>query len=683
MFADFLSKEVRTSARRPSRRARRCLPQFLPLEHRTLFSTFTVTNLNDSGPGSLRAELAAANSGSDTIVFAHNLHGTITLASELQIADSVTIDGPGANKVTVSGNNASRVFEVDAGFNASISGLTISHGYAPGHGGGILNDGSNLTLSGDELTQNVVFETNSPSDVTAHGGGLSSASGALIITDCQITNNQALGASDPTELGEGLGGGIAYHLGSLTITNSTISGNLAQGGAGSIVGLAAGGGIVTFGDSGMLVLNNSTISDNRAVAGNNTSVGIGEGGGLAAESPVSISQCTFSGNAAVGGNGGVGLQVGQASGAAFAVIGPNAGPDAGAVTVSQSTFDHNQALAGNGGTSSGQADPSVDVSYGALTNAGGSLSVSGSSFSHNTSVGGNNATAVGTDIAEAGVAEGGAINNEFGADTTVSSSSFNDNQAIGGNNDSASGPVVHSGSGFGAGICSAFGFNLNGIPILPNTLSVTSSLFAQNTARGGNNDTGAASVFGLVGTGAGGAIMNYGGGTASVSGSELLGNQAIGGNNDTATGSGPTLAGDGAGGALFNALGNYFSSGVGLFFNDSVLTVSNCLIAGNQAQADDANALGGGVYNGATATLKNSFIAFNEAEATEGSALGGGIYNGATANLSLSSCQVILNQADGSPGIGGGVYTLGTFTYDPTTSILFNHASTSGNNIGP
>jgi hypothetical protein len=63
--------------------------------------------------------------------------------------------------------------------------------------------------------------------------------------------------------------------------------------------------------------------------------------------------------------------------------------------------------------------------------------------------------------------------------------------------------------------------------------------------------------------------------------------------------------------------------------------------------------------------------------------LGGGIFNAATASLSLSSCQVILNQADGSPGIGGGVYTLGTFTYDPTTSILFNHASTSGNNIGP
>lgn len=680
MFTGFLSRQVRTSGRRSARRARRCLPEFLPLEHRTLFSTFTVTNLNDSGPGSLRAELAAANSGSDTIVFAHGLHGTINLASELQVADSVTIDGPGANKVTVSGNNTSRVFEVDAGFNVSINDLTISHGYASGHGGGILNDGSNLTLSGDQLTQNVVFETNSPTDIYARGGGLYSFSGTVTITDCQITNNQALGASDPSQLGIGVGGGIALNLGTFTVTNSTISGNLAQGGAGSVVGLAAGGGIATFGDSGLLVLTNDAINNNRAVGGNGAPVAIAEGGGLAAEGPVSISQCAFSGNAAVGGNGGVGLQVGQASGAAFTVIGPNAGPDAGAVTVSQSTFDHNQALAGSGGASSGQADPSVDVSYGAVTNAGGSLTVSGSSFSHNTSVGGNNATAVGTDIAEAGVAEGGAINGEFGASTTVSSSSFNDNQAIGGNNDSATGPVVHSGSGFGAGICSAFGFA--GVPSLANPLNVTNSLFAENTARGGNHDSGDATVFGLVGTGVGGAIMNYGGGAASVSGSALFGNQAVGGNDATTTGTGPTLAGDGAGGALFNALGNYFSSGVGLSFNDSVLTVSNCLIAGNEAQANDGNALGGGVYNGATATLKNSFIAFNEAEATEGSALGGGIYNGTTGNLSLSSCQVILNQADGSPGIGGGVYTLGTFT-NTGSSIWGNEASTSDDNVGP
>jgi hypothetical protein len=44
---------------------------------------------------------------------------------------------------------------------------------------------------------------------------------------------------------------------------------------------------------------------------------------------------------------------------------------------------------------------------------------------------------------------------------------------------------------------------------------------------------------------------------------------------------------------------------------------------------------------------------------------------------------VTRNQAHGSPGIGGGVYTLGTFTYDVATVIVHNHASTSGDDLGP
>jgi hypothetical protein len=66
---------------------------------RTLLSTFTVLNFNDSGPGSLRAEITAANgtTGASAIDFASRLHGTITLTGgELLITNSVTINGPGA-----------------------------------------------------------------------------------------------------------------------------------------------------------------------------------------------------------------------------------------------------------------------------------------------------------------------------------------------------------------------------------------------------------------------------------------------------------------------------------------------------------------------------------------------------------------------------------------------------------
>jgi hypothetical protein len=62
-------------------------------------STFLVLN---RGAGSLRAAIAAASSG-DTITFAAGLQGTVRLTSgELLISDSVAINGPGANKISVS-----------------------------------------------------------------------------------------------------------------------------------------------------------------------------------------------------------------------------------------------------------------------------------------------------------------------------------------------------------------------------------------------------------------------------------------------------------------------------------------------------------------------------------------------------------------------------------------------------
>src|SRR5262245_26566383 len=186
-------------------------PRLELLEDRTLPSTFLVTNLNDSGAGSLRAGIA---SGDDTITFARGLHGTITLTSgQLDVTSSVTILGPGASKLAVSGNNASRVFEIAAGFDVSISGLTITHGHAPDQGGGILNDGSNLTLSGDDVTHNVAFQSASNG---GRGGGLRSLDGTLTITDCQFADNQTLGAAGASAGGVAIGGGIYALAGTAT-----------------------------------------------------------------------------------------------------------------------------------------------------------------------------------------------------------------------------------------------------------------------------------------------------------------------------------------------------------------------------------------------------------------------------------------------------------------------------------
>src|SRR5882757_2783225 len=78
-------------------------------------TTITVTNSNDSGPGSLRQALADVNDG-DTINFA--VTGTIGLTSgELVIDKSVTISGPGPDMLAVSrsSNTQFRIFHIMPG----------------------------------------------------------------------------------------------------------------------------------------------------------------------------------------------------------------------------------------------------------------------------------------------------------------------------------------------------------------------------------------------------------------------------------------------------------------------------------------------------------------------------------------------------------------------------------------
>ena len=110
-----VSGRTRSRGRRSGGRSGvRCLPSLLALEERTLLSVLTVTNTNDSGSGSLRAEVAAAQSG-DTIVFSPKVRGqTITLTSGpiVDTGINLTLHGPGAGLVTVSGNNQSGIFDL-------------------------------------------------------------------------------------------------------------------------------------------------------------------------------------------------------------------------------------------------------------------------------------------------------------------------------------------------------------------------------------------------------------------------------------------------------------------------------------------------------------------------------------------------------------------------------------------
>jgi hypothetical protein len=226
-------------------------------------ATITVTNLNDSGPGSLRDAIASATSG-DTINF--GVTGTITLTSgELLINKNLTISGPSASSLAVSGSNSVQVFSISPGVTVSISGLTVQNGSTV-TGGGILNSGT-LTLT------NTAVSGNSASN---SGGGIFNY-GMLAMTNSTISGN-----SSP------FGGGIATG-GTLTVTNSTISGNSAT---------IEGGGIV---NSGTLTVTNSTFS------GNDSCCYFG-GGGIDNQGTATVTNSTFSGNSTSNANlGGGGI----------------------------------------------------------------------------------------------------------------------------------------------------------------------------------------------------------------------------------------------------------------------------------------------------------------------------------------------------------------------------------------
>src|SRR5688572_14473075 len=90
-----------TTARKATRRS---VLNLETLEAKWAPAVFSVENLNDAGPGSLRAALddANASAGPDGVLFADGLSGTITVSNgPISITDSVEVRGPGANVVTI------------------------------------------------------------------------------------------------------------------------------------------------------------------------------------------------------------------------------------------------------------------------------------------------------------------------------------------------------------------------------------------------------------------------------------------------------------------------------------------------------------------------------------------------------------------------------------------------------
>jgi hypothetical protein len=346
------------------------------LEDRLALTLLTVNSLADhavnltDGTVTLRDAIYAANnnrqvspggpsgSGADEIGFQPGLSGVITLhQGQLVIRSDLTITGPGANLLAVSGNNAGdRVFEVtDVAATVRtviISGLTITEGIAPSsygspqYGGGILNEETLTVL-------NCVISGNSGHNA---GGGIHNMStGVLTVQSSDIVDNFSF-----------YGGGIG-NAGTATVQNSTISGNLGFSGGGirntgtatvqhsTVSGnevFFSGGGISNstnnFSPQGTVTLTllNSTVSNNSAV----------HGAGILNERTFSIQDSTISDNSAYSDGGGMKI---EGTGATATIISStfarNEANDGGAISslgslrVTNSTISANRARQFGGG----------------------------------------------------------------------------------------------------------------------------------------------------------------------------------------------------------------------------------------------------------------------------------------------------------------------------------------------
>ncbi len=364
-------------------------------------TTVQVTTLADSGPGSLRAVLAAAPSGA-TVLFAPGLSGTIPLTSPLVIDRSLTVQGPGAAIIALSGQDSTRVLDAGnggaaCGITVGVSGLTVRNGAAPDKAAGIWTC-ITLTLDAVTLRDNVVraplgalgTATSLPmGGPPALGGGVfNEVAGALTVRNSTFSGNQALGGAGGSGLdahgcggcggaggGGGLGGAI-YTAGALGVSDSTFADNAASGGAGGSGGPAAGGGAGGVGsaifvdrDCGQcatksFTVTTSTFDHNQAVNGPPGLVLGGTGGP--------------SGNGANGGpnEGGGGSGLGGAGGF-------GGSPAGGGGAVDTSPVGNGTRFGGLGGTGAASAAPGQGG--GAVTVSGnGNMTISASAFTNNT-----------------------------------------------------------------------------------------------------------------------------------------------------------------------------------------------------------------------------------------------------------------------------------------------------------
>jgi len=307
------------------------------------------------------ANLREAMSGGGLVTFACD--GTIALTSTISNVVDTTLDGTG-HQVTISGNNAVRIFYVATNIQFTTANLTLANGFASA-GAAVLNHGGRVALTGVTLRANIAndvvyddgltprgtggaicsldgvvaatncwFTSNSawssnPSGGEARGGAFRNEGGKVELERCSFVRNQAVGGSafSPQTTATGAAGGAIYNSSSFVADFCTFSSNSATAGAG-YNGYGTSGGTASGGvawNSGLMTITRSTFASNSVTGGsggqgyngaavmeqglpgqNGGSGGSGLGGVLLNSGTASLVNCTIAGNTGQGGNGGRG-----------------------------------------------------------------------------------------------------------------------------------------------------------------------------------------------------------------------------------------------------------------------------------------------------------------------------------------------------------------------------------------
>src|SRR5689334_258409 len=148
----------------------------------------------------------------------------------------MTINGPGAGNLTISGGNTSRIFETNANTTITISGLTITNGNGQpsvpntgfgNQGGDIFNAGT-LLLKNDVVSFGTVKGT--AATVLGLGGGIFNQGGTtgqpagILTLDNTIVQNNTATTNVNVQLGftSGAQGGGIYNQAGNTIANNAV-----------------------------------------------------------------------------------------------------------------------------------------------------------------------------------------------------------------------------------------------------------------------------------------------------------------------------------------------------------------------------------------------------------------------------------------------------------------------------